>query len=72
MGVTGLNNHAHGRPSLVKVSVALYDFDAWTDEDLSFKKGEHLEIINDTQRDWWFGNVRRTEAEKKLLHPLNF
>ena len=29
--------------------VALYDYDARTDEDLSFKKGEHLEIINDTQ-----------------------
>ena len=36
-------------PSSVKVFVALYDYDARTDEDLSFKKGEHLEIINDTQ-----------------------
>ena len=34
--------------------MALYDYDARTDEDLSFKKGEHLEIINDTQGDWWF------------------
>ena len=41
-------------PSNVKVFVALYDYDARTDEDLSFKKGEHLEIINDTQGDWWF------------------
>ena len=96
MGLTGLNNHAHGRPSLLKVFVALYDFDAWTDDDLSFKNGEHLEIINDTQRDWWlarskatkqegyipsnhveklepwyFGNIKRIEAEKKLLHPQN-
>lgn len=32
-----------------KIFVALYDYDARTDEDLSFRKGEHLEIINDTQ-----------------------
>jgi len=84
-----------------KVFVALYDYDARTDEDLSFKKGEHLEIINDTQGDWWFarskttkqegyipsnyvaklksieaepwyfGKIKRIEAEKKLLLPHN-
>jgi fyn-related kinase len=32
-----------------KLFVALYDYDARTDEDLSFKKGDHLEILNDTQ-----------------------
>lgn len=32
-----------------KIFVALYDYDARTDEDLSFRKGEHLEIMNDTQ-----------------------
>lgn len=35
--------------SNAKVFVALYDYDARTDEDLSFRKGEHLEILNDTQ-----------------------
>ena len=29
--------------------VALYDYEARTEEDLSFKKGDILEIINDTQ-----------------------
>ena len=38
---------------MAKLFVALYDYDARTDEDLSFKKGEHLEILNDTQGDWW-------------------
>ena len=33
----------------VKIFVALYDYDARTDEDLSFRKGEHLEILNDSQ-----------------------
>ena len=35
--------------SNAKIFVALYDYDARTDEDLSFRKGEHLEILNDTQ-----------------------
>lgn len=88
-------------PASTKVYVALYDYDARTDEDLSFKKGEQLEIINDTQGDWWyarsrstkkegyipsnyvaklkslesepwyFGKIKRIEAEKKLLLPEN-
>lgn len=36
-------------PPNSKIFVALYDYDARTDEDLSFRKGEHLEILNDTQ-----------------------
>ncbi|XP_053202561.1 tyrosine-protein kinase Src42A-like [Panonychus citri] len=84
-----------------KVFVALYDYDARTEEDLSFKKGEHLIVVNDTQGDWWyakskstklegyipsnyvaklssieaepwyFGKIKRAEAEKKLLMPEN-
>ncbi|XP_059473348.1 tyrosine-protein kinase Src42A [Neocloeon triangulifer] len=94
-GSTGTNAQNH------KVFVALYDYDARTDEDLSFRKGEHLEILNDTQGDWWlarskasrqegyipsnyvaklrsieaepwyFGKIKRIEAEKKLLLPEN-
>lgn len=44
----------------VKIFVALYDYDARTDEDLSFKKGDHLEILNDTQGDWWYARSRST------------
>lgn len=36
-------------PPNSKIFVALYDYEARTDEDLSFRKGEHLEILNDTQ-----------------------
>jgi fyn-related kinase len=46
------------------VFVALYDYDARTDEDLSFKKGEHLEIINDTQGDWWFARYRHCTEQR--------
>lgn len=92
---------SEGTASTSKIFVALYDYDARTDEDLSFRKGEHLEILNDTQGDWWFarskatkqegyipsnyvaklksieaepwyfGRIKRIEAEKKLLLPEN-
>ncbi|KAL1473570.1 hypothetical protein MTO96_021906 [Rhipicephalus appendiculatus] len=51
-----------------KIFVALYDYDARTDEDLSFKKGEHLEILNDTQGDWWFARSKGDQAGR--LHSV--
>lgn len=84
-----------------KIFIALYDYEARTAEDLRFQKGEQLEIINDTQGDWWlaqskltgekgyipsnyvaryrsieaepwyFGKMRRVDADKKLLMPEN-
>lgn len=56
--------------SSAKVFVALYDYDARTDEDLSFKKGEHLEVLNDTQGDWWFARSRATKQEGYI--PSNY
>ncbi len=53
-----------------KTFVALYDYDARTDEDLSFKKGEHLEILNDTQGDWWFARSKATKMEGYI--PSNY
>lgn len=35
------------------IYVALYDYDARTNEDLSFKKGEKMEIINNKDGGWW-------------------
>lgn len=40
-------------PTSANIFVALYDYDARTDEDLSFKQGDHLEILNETPGDWW-------------------
>ncbi|ETN81339.1 hypothetical protein RB195_004282 [Necator americanus] len=81
--------------------IALFDYEARTDDDLSFKKDEVLEILNDMQGDWWFarhkgtgktgyipsnyvakeksiesqpwyfGKLRRLDAEKALLQPEN-
>ncbi|XP_022247563.1 tyrosine-protein kinase Src42A-like [Limulus polyphemus] len=56
--------------SNTKIFVALYDYDARTDEDLSFKKGDHLEILNDTQGDWWFARSKATKKEGYI--PSNY
>ena len=53
-----------------KIFVALYDYDARTDEDLSFKKGEVLEIINDTQGDWWYARSKSAKSEGYI--PSNY
>ena len=50
--------------------VALYDYEARTDEDLSFKKGEILEILNDQQGDWWYARSRTTKLEGYI--PSNY
>ena len=56
--------------SSLNLYVALYDYDARTDEDLSFKKGEHLEILNDTQGDWWFARSKVSKLEGYI--PSNY
>ncbi|NXE50188.1 YRK kinase, partial [Casuarius casuarius] len=37
----------------VTLFVALYDYEARTEEDLTFQKGEKFHIINNTEGDWW-------------------
>ncbi|CAK9303552.1 unnamed protein product [Gordionus sp. m RMFG-2023] len=54
----------------IKIFIALYDYEARTTEDLSFKKGELLEIINDTQGDWWFARSKQTKKEGYI--PSNY
>ena len=50
--------------------VALYDYDARTNEDLSFKKLDILEVLNDVQGDWWYARSRRTRDEGYI--PSNY
>lgn len=39
--------------------VALYDFEAQADGDLSFKSGDRIELVErtDSSEDWWTGKV---------------
>ncbi|KHJ93495.1 SH3 domain protein [Oesophagostomum dentatum] len=50
--------------------VTLYDYEARTIDDLSFKKDEILEILNDTQGDWWF--ARHKVTGKTGYIPSNY
>ena len=61
-GCTARNDSLTG--NTVKTFVALYDYDARTDEDLSFKKGDLLEIMNDTQGDWWYARSKTNKTGK--------
>nr|CAA37004.1 v-3src-1 [Rous sarcoma virus] len=44
----------------VTTFVALYDYESWTETDLSFKKGERLQIVNNTEGDWWLAHSLTT------------
>ncbi|KAI2543515.1 FYN isoform 16, partial [Pan troglodytes] len=37
----------------VTLFVALYDYEARTEDDLSFHKGEKFQILNSSEGDWW-------------------
>ena len=49
---------------------ALYDYEARTDEDLSFKKGEILSVVDVTVGDWWYALSKSTNAEGYI--PSNY
>ena len=51
--------------------VALYDYDARTREDLSFKRGEILEVKpEDLSNDWWLARLRGAIREGYI--PSNY
>uniref|UniRef100_A0A8B9WSA8 Tyrosine-protein kinase n=1 Tax=Bos mutus grunniens TaxID=30521 RepID=A0A8B9WSA8_BOSMU len=47
-------------PGGVTTFVALYDYESRTETDLSFKKGERLQIVNNTEGDWWLAHSLST------------
>ena len=52
------------------VFIGLYDYEARTDEDLSFSKGELLEVLNNTDGDWW--QAKSTVTGKTGYIPSNY
>uniref|UniRef100_A0A3Q3W885 Tyrosine-protein kinase n=1 Tax=Mola mola TaxID=94237 RepID=A0A3Q3W885_MOLML len=50
--------------------VALYDYEERTSDDLSFKKGDRFQIINNTEGDWW--EARSINTGQKGYIPSNY
>ena len=50
--------------------VGKYDYSSRTDDDLGFKKGDLLYIINTDERDWWFARSKSTGQEGYI--PNNY
>uniref|UniRef100_A0A8B9LFZ7 Tyrosine-protein kinase n=1 Tax=Astyanax mexicanus TaxID=7994 RepID=A0A8B9LFZ7_ASTMX len=54
----------------VTLFIALYDYDARTEDDLTFQKGEKFHIINNTEGDWW--EARSLDTGKSGYIPSNY
>ena len=52
------------------IFIALFDYDQRTSEDLSFRKGERLEILNDQDGDWW--QARSLDSGREGYIPSNY
>jgi len=66
-----LNSHIPSHTSSVShVLVALYDYDARTAEDLSFSKGERLELLNRPDGEWW--EARSLSTNQRGFIPSNY
>nr|CAG5937173.1 unnamed protein product [Menidia menidia] len=69
------NTSTHQRPGGltsggVTLFIALYDYDARTEDDLTFQKGEKFQIINNTEGDWW--EARSLDTGKSGYIPSNY
>ncbi|KAK9876796.1 hypothetical protein WA026_015034 [Henosepilachna vigintioctopunctata] len=53
-----------------KIVVALYNYEARDTSDLSFKKGDRMEIIDDSEKDWF--NVIHLSTRNTGYIPSNF
>ncbi|XP_061903230.1 tyrosine-protein kinase Fgr isoform X3 [Entelurus aequoreus] len=54
----------------VTLFIALYDYDARTEDDLTFQKGEKFQIINNTEGDWW--EARSLDTGNAGYIPSNY
>lgn len=63
------NDHVVPLPLRSNVFIALYDYTALSPQDLSFKKGEPLEIIK-SEGQWW--KARSLHTNRVGFVPFNF
>lgn len=53
-----------------RIVVALYNYTAREDTDVSFVKGDRMEVLDDTESDWW--RVVHLTTRQEGLIPWNF
>lgn len=51
-----------------RIVVALYNYNAREDTDVSFVKGDRMEVLDDTESDWWRVIVSYTHPKKKKIY----
>lgn len=60
-------------PASGRLYVALYNYSARTEEDLSFNAGDTLEALDKSAGDWWFARaVSGVSASKRGYIPANY
>ncbi|XP_069674291.1 tyrosine-protein kinase Src64B isoform X1 [Periplaneta americana] len=57
-------------PQRGRVVVAVYSYQAREDTDVSFMKGDRMEVLDDSESDWW--RVRHLQTGEEGLIPWNF
>jgi len=64
---------AEEAPKLIYIS--LYEFQSNTDGDLSFVKGEEIEILNNSDGEWWYGKSLKSGLSgyipSNYIEPVN-
>jgi hypothetical protein len=59
------------KAGVIEIAVALFDFDARSEAELSFKKDQYIEILKKTETvGWWKGRLRGTPNTG--LFPSNY
>nr|XP_053654943.1 tyrosine-protein kinase Src42A-like [Cherax quadricarinatus] len=53
-----------------RMVVALHDYQGRTDQDLTFRTHEHLEVLDETSEDWWLARSHLTGLEGYI--PSNY
>lgn len=53
-----------------KIVIALYNYFANDEGDLSFRKGDRLQIIDDSDPDWWL--AKHLTSNQKGYIPMNY
>ena len=53
-----------------RIVIALYNYNAREDTDVSFVKGDRMEVLDDTESDWW--RVIHLTTRQEGLIPWNF